>query len=189
MTKTPRSPALALALCCLLAAAVLSAQNPLARKPAADPFARTFVGDEVQLALQRDGAGYSGSLTVAGATFPVRAARVDEGLQGTFTADGEDYEFVCTLDGDALTLQSGGERYNLRAKAPAPAAKSNNPLARRDAPNAAGGKDGPQELEGAYQGAVDTLRHPDGARPARRSEPTGRRRPTCLGTGAQGRAR
>lgn len=146
------------------------AQNPLARKAAPDPFTREYVGEELQLRLQKDGDGYRGSLVFGEQTFPARAGkRQGDRIEGTFAVDGEEYSFRCTLAGDVLTLVSDGVEYTLRAKAE-PATK--NPLARgrkeggadagKDGEGPGGGKPALAELEGVWSGAVAALRHPDG---------------------------
>jgi hypothetical protein len=60
-----------------------------------------------------DGGGYSGTLQMGASQFPLKAAAVDGQLRGTFTNQGTDFPFTATLDGDQLSLSSGGANYKL----------------------------------------------------------------------------
>ena len=90
-----------------------------------DPFAGTWSGKEIALALRADAApgAYSGTLTFEGKAYPCAArAKGADRIAGTFRVDGEAFEFVATRAGDRLTLTSGGQEYTLRLRpAPQPA--------------------------------------------------------------------
>jgi len=70
----------------------------------ADPFAGTWIGEGVRLVLEgRDGT-YSGSLTVAGATWSVLGRANGSVLLCTVASQGETGRLTATLSGDALML-------------------------------------------------------------------------------------
>lgn len=93
------------------------ASNPLA---AADPLARTFSGEGVELRLA--GAGkYTGELSFQGNSYPVSAERSPKGLKGTFDAGGQQYSFEATLEGDQLSFMTAGTTYLLQGQ-PLPSA-------------------------------------------------------------------
>ena len=88
-------------------------------------FAGAWEGPRVTLKLERDGEGYTGTLSVGGAEHAVTARPKDEGLEGSFRSGGSEFPLEATLEGDALVLKSGGARHELRRPKPAPA---KNPL-------------------------------------------------------------
>jgi hypothetical protein len=83
----------------------------LASLLAAQTWPGSYSGAEVKLQLQAD---LSGTLTFEGQTYPVNARAAGANLDGAFVADGHTFPFTATLQGDALTLTSGGVAYQLR---------------------------------------------------------------------------
>lgn len=86
--------------------------NPLAARP---PFAGSFAGDGLELALEFAGGNtYTGQLAIGGESYPVNANALDAStLEGTFTVGATPFPFTATLDGDALELVSEGARHQL----------------------------------------------------------------------------
>ncbi len=102
------------------------AVNPLApptANPLADPFVGRFSGEGVAVALEPAQEGYAGMLEYRGQQYPLRATAQATLMRGTFDSGGNAFPFDATLDGDALTLNTGGASYALQRE-PAPA----NPL-------------------------------------------------------------
>lgn len=79
-------------------------------------FAGTFRGQDIALILQGEGP-YTGTLEFQGKSYPVKASAQKNMLKGTFEVNGTNFEFTARLDGTALTLESGGQRYPM-LKAP-----------------------------------------------------------------------
>ena len=106
--------------------------NPLAKKPAADVFARPFKGDGIELALTGNAKdGYRGTLVFQGQRYDAEAQAKGDNLGGRFRAGEQWFDFTATLAGDALTLASGGSTYKLAGEPIAPVAEApQNPLAR-----------------------------------------------------------
>ncbi|MFI5377690.1 MAG: PDZ domain-containing protein [Tepidisphaerales bacterium] len=112
--------------------------NPLA---APQPFAGTFRNDKLTVKLEYDATlpvpSYKGEIELGPATFPARGTVKDGKLEGSFVdKDGNSFAFVAALEGDTLTLTSGGTTYKLSAQRPAvnPLAQPQNPLAQTPAP-------------------------------------------------------
>ena len=109
------------------------AGNPLAARPAPDPFVRRFAGDDIELTLTGSTAdGYRGTLTFRGAQHPAKARAEDGTLRGSFEVQQTSYDFEARLDGDRLTLTSGGAEYRLvgdKLAAPSNPLAQTNPLA------------------------------------------------------------
>jgi hypothetical protein len=114
------------------------AKNPLGADAAVDPLAGVFKSEKFSIDLKSDGAQkYKGVIKMAGKEFPATASGDAKALKGTFTSDGQAYEFTATLEGDALTLSSGGATYQLaREHAANPLGAHADPA---PAPAAAGG--------------------------------------------------
>ena len=98
-----------------------SETNPLTRtrrtqtpaEASADPFARTFRGDRIQLVLKRSTSGYSGTLRFGDQDYPVTARVLGPSLRGSFRANGEDGPFTAKLTADRMTLSSDGSEFQL----------------------------------------------------------------------------
>ena len=71
---------------------------------AVDPFAGTWLGEGVRLALEGSDGTYSGTLTVAGETWSVLARAQGPVLICTIASRGETGRLTATLSGDALML-------------------------------------------------------------------------------------
>lgn len=97
------------------------AQNPLARSSgpapvgsaAPDPFSDTFANQELSLQLTGGPSLYTGEVRIGGQSYPASVQRQEMELSGTFQVGAEAYEFRARLDGDQLSVESGGEEYLL----------------------------------------------------------------------------
>lgn len=90
-------------------------KNPLGADATPDPLAGTFASEKLSLILKGDGPGkYSGVIKMAGKEFPATAGGDAKTLKGSFTSDGQAYEFAAALERDAMTLSSGGATYTLK---------------------------------------------------------------------------
>ncbi len=79
-----------------------------------DSFVGRYVSDRLTLKLvAKNDASYSGEIHFNGKTFPAEAHRSADQLRGTFENEGDSFEFTASLDGDALTLNTGGATYHL----------------------------------------------------------------------------
>jgi minor extracellular serine protease Vpr len=79
-------------------------------------FTGTFKGDGMILSLLSDAGPegpYEGFLANKGQSYPIKGKVIAGQLQGTATNNGQDFAFTATLNGDQLTLQSGGATHNL----------------------------------------------------------------------------
>ncbi|MBK8101478.1 MAG: hypothetical protein IPK26_30730 [Planctomycetes bacterium] len=138
--------------------------NPLAKAPAADRFARAFTGREIQLTLAGTAAdGYRGTLVFRGTEYPAEAKAADNELTGRFRAGQSWFDFTANLTGDHLKLESGGATYDLDA--PALPKAPDNPLAGGgtppgDAPVPGGTT--PPELPDVFAGKCERFDHPRG---------------------------
>lgn len=79
-----------------------------------DRFAGTFSNDVFTLQLQREGAGYKGTIRAQDETMPVNATVEGERLTGSFGSGAQSYRFEATRSADGLILTSDGNRYALR---------------------------------------------------------------------------
>jgi hypothetical protein len=87
----------------------------------------TYVGQQLSIDLTAAGAGgYSGTIHMGNQQFPLTAQMAANGqLNGTFTSGGNAFAFAAVVNGDDMTLASGGSTYTLHRKPAAPV----NPLA------------------------------------------------------------
>ncbi|MCW8140782.1 MAG: hypothetical protein KIT58_17920 [Planctomycetota bacterium] len=132
-------------------------QNPLAAPPR-PAWAGAWSDDQLKLVLEPAPAGFQGSLTTQGATYPVKGTAQGARLEGAFSVQGHDFAFTATQEGDALTLVSEGTTYRLRREQP------RNPLG---APAPGPGTPPPppqagQGLDGVYDGPAQPVRHQGG---------------------------
>ena len=114
--------------------------TPTAEQPAATPrpFAGTWVGEDLTLELQWNDARnrYEGTVVHDGERMPCQGDARGQGFAGTFTSEGQQYEFTLTLQGEKATVQSGGQTYPLQRRGgqPTPQPRNDN-----GAPAAVGG--------------------------------------------------
>jgi len=107
------------------------AAAPVAAQPAADVYAGTFRDASLTVVLRASGAGYTGTIQMAGATYPLSArAAADGGIAGRFTSAGGQFDFTATVAGDTLTFATGRTKYELARVATArpPRGGGVNPL-------------------------------------------------------------
>ena len=109
-----------------LCAALLAADLPVL---AAD-YSGTFQGDQLTVTLKASAERYSGTIKMGDKQFPCTGRETDRQLHGTFESEGDQFPFAAALEGDTLTLHSGGSVYTLRKQTAAA-----NPLARPAAAN------------------------------------------------------
>lgn len=93
-------------------------------------YSGTFKDGQLTVTLTASEGRYAGTIQMQGKTLPCAARETDGQLKGTFESGGNKFEFAATLQGDTLTLQSGGTGYTLKRQAAAV-----NPLARPAAIN------------------------------------------------------
>jgi len=120
--------------------------NPLGggtTAPAADPLTGTFDGDGLTVTVEGGSGSYRGSLALGGRSFPFEATGSGGRLDGNFSSDGQQFAFSATLNGDALTVQSGGATYRTLRTSAGPAAPANpldsNPAGSSSSGPSAGG--------------------------------------------------
>jgi hypothetical protein len=94
----------------------------------------TFVGKfsngDLTVELTGNSDGYTGAITLADQKYPATANGVAQRINGTFVAGGNSLAFTATLQGDTLTLVSGGATYTLkRVGGNGAGAQGFNPLA------------------------------------------------------------
>src|SRR5689334_21145739 len=108
----------------VILAAVLAAQNPLARP---DPFVGVFQGDQVTLQLAGSAGQYTGTLTAQGASFATNVRAAGTNANGAFAVNGQTYTFTVTQVGTGFVLASEGAQYRLERKGATPPAPSSAP--------------------------------------------------------------
>ncbi|CAN5439214.1 hypothetical protein BH09PLA1_BH09PLA1_19450 [soil metagenome] len=89
----------------------------------------TFRDQNLTLAFTNSGnvPAITGTITMQGTTYPVKVKQWDgKTLAGAFTADGTDFDFTGTMQGDTLVFKTGDTEYQLKAAQPA----KKNPLAK-----------------------------------------------------------
>ncbi|QOV91555.1 hypothetical protein [Humisphaera borealis] len=104
-------------------------KNPLAA--AESPFTGSFKGRQLSAEFKIDDDKMTGSIKLGPKSFPAVGKVEGAKLVGSFEADGAKFEFVATLEGTTLSLDSEGNKYTLQkdaAAAPAPPSKPKNPL-------------------------------------------------------------
>jgi hypothetical protein len=107
---------------------VTPAQGGIVSPPVATSFAGRFSDGKVTVDLSQSNDGYVGTVALGDNQFPAKAAAAQQGLTGTFTANGTEFTFTATLDGDKLTFVTGGRTYTLpRTTAPAPVSLTQPP--------------------------------------------------------------
>jgi len=108
----------------------LSALVALALPALAADYTGTFQGDQLAVTLRASEGRYSGTIQMGDRKLPCTGRETDSQLKGTFESEGTQFPFTATLQGDTLTLQSGGTVYTLKKQTAAV-----NPLARPTAVN------------------------------------------------------
>ena len=116
-----------------IAAVAPPAENPLGA-PAADPFVGTFSDGKLTVTGATKDGGYVASLTMGDQKYPATATMQNHSLNGSFDASGHPFTFSATLDGDVMTMTTGGKTYTLKRTGPASPPAPANPLGRVDAP-------------------------------------------------------
>jgi hypothetical protein len=96
-------------------------------------FSGKYEGANLSIEIVPDHGAYTGTIRLGGQAFPLTAHEEAGQLAGTFRSQGESFNFNATLQGNSLTLVSGGATYALKQVSPPV-----NPLATRLLPGAAG---------------------------------------------------
>ena len=102
-------------------------RNPLAGAEES-PFTGSFKGRQLSADFKIDGAKMTGSIKLGAKTFPASGSIEGGKLTGSFEADGAKFEFVASLEGNTLNLDSEGNKYVLQKEAAAAPARPRNPL-------------------------------------------------------------
>ncbi len=106
----------------------LAAGNPLAPS-GDDPLVGTFEGDGLRVVVRARPGGFDGEMRLGGQAYAFEATAAGGEMSGSFMAGGSAYAFTATLAGDALTVESGGARYQTQRLSGATTAPA-NPLGR-----------------------------------------------------------
>ncbi len=110
-------------LLCLILVAFVA--RPGAAQQASSPFAGTFADARITLTLQKTAAGYTGQVQFDGQAYPVTAQ--DAGgaaIQGAYTYYGQAVPFQAILQGETMTIASGGELFTLARRSGAASANT-----------------------------------------------------------------
>jgi hypothetical protein len=94
----------------------VAAVNPLAPAPAG--FTGKFANDSLTLDGSDSNGDYQGSITLGQNKFPAKAKINGQSLDGTFEANGTSFPFTATVNGDSVSLVSGGKTYALKRSGP-----------------------------------------------------------------------
>jgi hypothetical protein len=87
------------------------------------PFAGRFSDGRLAVDWTESGDSYTGTIALANQSFPSSAHADGANIAGTFVSGGNQFPFSATLQGDTLTLTTGGATYTLQR-----AAAAANPL-------------------------------------------------------------
>jgi hypothetical protein len=85
--------------------------NPLAPT---NPWVGTFSDGNLTLSLQGANGQYTGTLELSGQRYRLSASSEGATLVGQFESNGSMFDFSCSLQGDTVTLTSGGTAYALK---------------------------------------------------------------------------
>ena len=117
-----------------------------------------YAGDGLQVGIQAAGTTYRGTITQADQVFPFVAHGGQDRIEGTFQAGASSFTFHASLQGEVLTLETGGATYTLRRTA----GGGTGDLA---APTAGGTFRAGSELVFAFTSASDTGPNAPGGQP------------------------
>lgn len=104
-------------------------ENPLGAEALRGPpdLAGTYTSDKLRLTLRRDGDQYTGEIRMGERTFPAKARRAGDKLEGSFEDNGHSFPFTITGKGTPdLRLETGGAKHELKREGPPP--EPPNPL-------------------------------------------------------------
>ncbi len=104
---------------------------PVASTPIpSDPWLGTFTDGNLTFVLQGGANSYSGTLTLNGQNYPVKAVVQGSTLTGAFASGGNNFEFTASLNTDTLNLTTGSTNYTLKRQgsSPLPSSTPTNPL-------------------------------------------------------------
>lgn len=131
-----------------------SPTNPLVA--VSEPLLGSFEGDGLVAQISGGAGAYAGELQLAGTTYSFEGTGVEGRLEGAFVSAGASFAFTATVDGDELTLTSGGATYRLQ-RVGGPAAAPTNPLGSPAGSTAATASAGPHDGLVVAQGHAATL--------------------------------
>lgn len=130
------------------------AQNPLAST--SDSYVGTFKNDELQLTLKAEGAGYVGTLTREGKSYPISAQKEGSKLSGKLKVGEESYPFSLELRSGELLMTSDFGSHTLRR-----ATTGTNPLSGGSSTTSKREDNAPAGRQ-AQMGDWKTIKHPTG---------------------------
>lgn len=141
--------------------------NPLDKSQApADPFAGTYKTKDVTVVLRQGTAGHDGTITKDGTEYPLTAKRSGPGIEGSFKAGNDSFDFLSKVENGTMRLKTGDTVYLLIKEAAAGKSPAASPLEKPQTPKnpLAGGPKGaaPAAKEGPVQPAWKLLKHPSG---------------------------
>ena len=98
-------------------------------------FSGKYQGEKISVELTADGSAYSGQIHMGSQQFPLKAHEQGDHLAGTFTSQGNDFDFTASKQGDELNLITSGTTYSLKKISPPvnPLAGATNPLTQQPA--------------------------------------------------------
>jgi hypothetical protein len=140
--------------------------NPRDKRTPSDPFVGKFVAKDLTVELLTGVGGYEGTLTKDGAAYPLKAKRSGPGIEGSFKAGDDSFEFLAKVEAGVLQLKSGDTVYLLNREGgatkanPLEKSKPKNPLAAGASATKAAGTTGNDER--APGPAWKIFKHPAG---------------------------
>jgi hypothetical protein len=81
---------------------------------AAEDYVGKYESEKLQVEIAKDSGEYVGRIHLGQQEFPLKAHENAAGLSGTFASQGDTYDFTASLQGDTLTLLTGGATYTLK---------------------------------------------------------------------------
>jgi hypothetical protein len=113
--------------------------NPLAKGATPpDPFVGTWRSKDLTVDINGANGQYKGTLTLDGKAYPFTSKKDGPGIAGEFTSGSDKFEFLATMEGEALQLKTGDTVYVLLREVgsakpanPLKRPKPSNPLAKR----------------------------------------------------------
>lgn len=103
-------------------------RNPLAGDEEVSPFTGSFKGRQLSADFVIASGKMTGSIKLGAKSFPATGTVDGAKLTGSFEADGAKFDFVATLQGTTMSLDSEGNKYTLEKEAAAAPVRPRNPL-------------------------------------------------------------
>ena len=96
-------------------------ENPLGAEalPTPPDLAGTYASEKLRLTLRHEGGEYAGDIRMGDRTFPLKARRAGDKLEGSFDDNGNSFAITITGDGaPVLWLETGGAKHELKRDGP-----------------------------------------------------------------------